>query len=205
MVKRLYFILSLSTSLSVLGITGCFNPFFPETGGVVQEPLTTPEKTISALSAAYETSNLQAFQALIWDKYEYRSYVAFDDLNYTDGLTHLPQYQVRIDTVLSSVYIPAGQSYLELNWAQEEGVHAKLLNSRNELSFATPLTVLGTDYVLDSTGSFVDYAVVTVFDTELRIIVAGDTLSPFAITGQRFALREDLEGNWKIWKWIELN
>lgn len=204
--RNLSFIRNTAISAGLIAfVVGCFNPFFPESGGALREPLNTPEKTIQALHEAYEQSSLLRFQELIWNSTEFNSYIEYDDLSYTAGLTRLPQYQVTIDTVVQSVYIPTGQTFLELNWAQEESVHSKLLDSRNELAFATPLTVAGTDYVLDSTGSEIDYAVVKVLDTELNIIVDGDTLAPFSITGQHFVLKQDESGDWKIWKWIELN
>jgi len=194
----LIFILSLA---AVSVISGCFNPFFPETGTPPQIE-SSPAMTVQLLKKAYEQRDINAFSRLIYSTDDYSSYTQVSD-DYSSSLTiFLSKIPVSIDTVfMENRFLPQNRYYYELNWREEYQIHEKMFRQSNEIVFVQPFTAGETLY--DILGADTVSALVRTHSSQIRIKYGGKEFV-MDITGQVFAMKKD-DDVWKIWKWIELN
>ncbi len=216
--RNLFFIMSMLFSLTFLA--GCRNPFFPDSGVPVDEPVTTrdPLSVLKELQRSYEERNLSLFKKLIYDEDTFRYYIEAPQTKFNSAAFN------HYETDSLKLIEGSTHNYITLRYADELQFHSNLFRLADEIYFMSPLLETSVDYFVDTlihTETNVKrldttFAVVHASETTMKI----SSLSKFQtkdsqeypISGQVFCMKKDRvkKGdstvvNWKIWKWFEVN
>jgi hypothetical protein len=96
-------------------------------------------------------------------------------------------------------------TYATLSYDEEHHIHSELFSKSTEIYFIEPLST-GSVYYFETADSD---SVALVQTGEASIEITSSEIDGgvrvYDIKGQVFCMRRDENGNWKIWKWFEVN
>lgn len=207
MVPTRSLMLSIATSLLLLALWSCNNPFFPKKVTPVFTGADEPEDVITLLQEAYTQTDINIFKDLIYDEEQFNSYVFVGATE-----TVFPYSAITLpDSVIFDTVVSKENKYVPLDYSDELKIHRNLFNLSDELYFRRSLVPTSVDYVVytDSLGGLdTSHAILKCDGAEIVVTAEkyGLNNNSFYISGQYFLLKKDKKYDvWKIWKWIEIN